>query len=255
MRIAFVNASREPFQSAGARVRIGADADNDLVPGGAGVAKRHLAIVEDRRGLVLEVLPGAQHVYVNARPVRERGLLRYGDTLSVGGCKLLLLPDNAATGESVPPKSSAAAAQRPGYAALRVVSGAWSGRLLPIEQRLSLGVRGSSLAGIPEPCHLQVGDEGLFLDAGDATAMVNGSPRRRATLEAGDQLVLGEYRFVVEAPGLQARSAALARPYHEPVPVPVVIEKCAPRAEIGWLIGTAALLALALALLLLRRHW
>ncbi|MEO6968537.1 MAG: FHA domain-containing protein [Rhodanobacteraceae bacterium] len=254
MRIAFVNASREAFQSTGARVRIGADADNDLVLSGAGAARRHLAIVEDRRGLVLEVLPGAPHIYVNARPVRERGLLRYGDTLSVGGCKLMLLPDTAAADEPALPKPAADAAPRPGYAALRVVSGAWSGRLLSIEQRLSLGVRGSPLTGIPQPCHLQAGDEGLYLDVGDATAMINGSPRKRAKLETGDQLVLGEYRFVVEAPGLQARTAALAQPYHEPVPAPVAIKKRGPRAEIGWLIGTAALLALALVLLLLHRH-
>ncbi|MGH8164212.1 MAG: FHA domain-containing protein [Rhodanobacteraceae bacterium] len=254
MRIAFVNASREAFRSTGARVRIGTDADNDLVLSGAGVAQRHLAIVEDRRGLVLEVLPNAQHVYANARPVRERGLLRYGDTLSVGGCKLLLLPDTTAAGEPAMPKPFADTASRPGYAALRVVSGAWSGRLLQIAPRLSLGGRGSPLAGIPQPCHLQVGDEGLYLDAGDAAAMINGSPRQRARLETGDQVALGEYRFVVEAPGLQAHAAALAQPYREPAPAPVGSEKRAPRAEIGWLIGTAVLLAVALALLLLRHH-
>lgn len=254
MRIAFANAPREAFQSSSARVRIGTDADNDLVLSGAGIAKRHLAIVEDRRGLVLEVLPGAPHVYVNARPVRERGLLRYGDTLSVGGCKLLLLPDVAATDEPALPKPLVDTAPRLGYAALRVVSGAWSGRLLPIEPRLSLGVRGSPLAGISQPCHLQVCDEGLYLDAGDCAAMINGSPRKRARLGGGDQLALGESRFVVEAPGLQARTAALAQPYHQPPPAPVVIEKRAPRAEISWLIGTAVLLAVALALLLLRHH-
>ena len=55
MRIGFANSNREPFRSAGARVRVGRADGNDLVLSGAGVAERHLAIAEDRRGLVLEV--------------------------------------------------------------------------------------------------------------------------------------------------------------------------------------------------------
>src|SRR5690348_7724140 len=130
MRIGFANSNREPFRSTGARVRVGRAEGNDLVLSAAGVADRHLAIAEDRRGLVLEVLPGAQHVYVNARPVRERALLRYGDVLSVGGCKLAVLPDQA--GEAVSSgRPLAPDASRPGFAALRAVSGAMSGRLLP----------------------------------------------------------------------------------------------------------------------------
>lgn len=254
MRIAFLQSAREPFRSAGARVRIGADADNDLVLSGAGVAPRHLVIAEDRRGLVLEVLPGAQHVYVNARPVRERALLRYGDTLSIGACKVRLLPDHAASDAVPPPKSRAEPAPRPGYAALRVVSGAWSGRLLPIEPGLSLGGRSSPLTGIAQPCDLRVGEDGLYLDAGDVPVMVNGCGRKRAKLESGDQLVLGEYRFVVEAPGLQAQAADFAHPWQGPAPPPAPVKPRSPRAELGWLIGTAALLALALAALLLLRH-
>src|SRR5690348_13981422 len=106
MRVGFANSNREPFRSAGARVRVGSAEGNDLVLGGPGVAERHLAIAEDKRGLVLEVLPGAQHVYVNARPVRERALLRYGDVLSIGGCKLTMLPDEASEGGPAAGRSS-----------------------------------------------------------------------------------------------------------------------------------------------------
>ncbi|HXS72884.1 MAG TPA: FHA domain-containing protein [Rhodanobacteraceae bacterium] len=253
MRIGFVNAAREPFRSAGARVRIGCAAENDLALSGAGVAQRHLTIAEDRRGLVLEVLPGASHIYVNARPVRERALLRFGDILSVGGCKLALLPDNPADhdcGASKPLPGDAA--PRPGFAALRAVSGAWSGRLLPIEGRLVLGGRGFVLAGVPQ-CELQLHQTGVRFDAGDAQVLVNGVRLKRALLQSGDQLILGEHRFVVEAPGLQAASAA-AQETPEPPQAPIAIEPRRSIAELWWLLGTAALLAVIIAALLWWKH-
>lgn len=256
MRIAFVNSSREPVRSPAGRVRAGSDADNDLVLSGAGIAARHFAIVEDQRGMVLEVLPGATHVYVNARPVRERGLLRYGDALSVGSCKLLLLPDEADAGKAPPSRPlGAEATARPGFAALRVVSGAWSGRLLPIDQNPTFGGRGSPFTGIAQSCHLQLGTDGLMLDAGDASVLVNGRPRKRAILEAGDQLVIGEHRLVVEAPGLQAEAvAAMQPPPPDPPAAPIAIETPRSRAEFWWLLGTAALVALIIALLLWWKH-
>lgn len=251
MRIGFANSSREPFRSTGTSVRVGRAEGNELVLGGAGVAERHLAISEDRRGLVLEVLPGAQHVYVNARPVRERALLRYGDVLSIGGCKLALLPDDE--GPAASPRSRVQdVAPRPGFAALRAVAGTMSGRLLPIEGKLVLGGRGFLPAGLPQ-CEFKLDEAGVRLDA-DAQVFVNGAPRRRAVLKAGDQLALGEHRLVLEAPGLQAAVLAAREQEYDVRPVPVAIEPRHSRAELWWLLGTAALLALVIAFLLWWKH-
>lgn len=251
MRIGFANSSREPFRSTGARVRVGRAEGNDLVLGAAGVAERHLAIAEDRRGLVLEVLPGAQHVYVNARPVRERALLRYGDVLSVGGCKLVVLPDPvdeaASSGRPLVHDSS-----RPGYAALRAVSGALSGRLLPIEDKLVLGGHGFMPAGLPV-CELKLDKAGVRLET-DAQIAVSGSPRKRAILRPGDQLALGEHRFVLEAPGLQAAVLAAQEQDFGAQPAPVAMEPRHSRAELWWLLGTAAVLAAVIAVLLWWKH-
>jgi pSer/pThr/pTyr-binding forkhead associated (FHA) protein len=251
MRIGFANSNREPFRSNGARVRVGRAEGNDLVLNIAGVAERHLSIAEDRRGLVLEVLPGAQHVYVNARPVRERALLRYGDVLSIGGCKLAILPDDA--GETA---SSGRAlnhdASRPGFAALRAVSGAMSGRLLPIEGKLVVGGRGFMPAGLPQ-CELSLDAAGVRLDA-EAPIVVNGSPRKRALLQAGDQLALGEHRFVLEAPGLQAAVLAAREQEYDPAPELVVVAPRHSRAEVWWLLGTAAAVAAVIAVLLWWKH-
>jgi len=252
MRLGFAHSNREPFRSTGARVRIGRADGNDLVLSGAGVAERHLAIAEDRRGLVLEVLPGAPHVYVNARPVRERALLRYGDVLSVGGCKLALLPDGANQAASPAPVLRDLAS-RPGFAALRAVSGTWSGRLLPLEGKLVMGGRGFALPGLPQ-CELQLDKTGVRFDASDGQASINGVPCRRAVLQAGDQLSLGEQRFVLEAPGLQAAALAAQEANEEPLPGPVALEPRHSRAELGWLLGTAAVLAVIIAVLLWWKH-
>ncbi|HEX6612766.1 MAG TPA: FHA domain-containing protein [Rhodanobacteraceae bacterium] len=253
MRIGFANSNREPFRSAEARVRVGSAQGNDLVLGGPGVAERHLAIAEDKRGLVLEVLPGAQHVYVNARPVRERALLRYGDVLSLGSSRLTMLPDEAFEDGTAPgrlPMHESSA--RPGFAALRAVSGVMSGRLLPIEGKLVLGGRGFAPGGLPQ-CELNLDGTGVRLDA-DAQISVNGALRKRALLRAGDQLAMGEHRFVLEAPGMQAAVQAALQPDYEPVAALVAVEPRHSRAELWWLLGTAALLAGVLAALLWWKH-
>lgn len=249
MRIAFVQSSREMFQGTGARVRIGSGAENDLPLAGAGVAARHLAIVEDRRGLVMEVLPGAPHVYVNARPVRERALLRRGDQLNVGGHKLLLLPDDGsmpdtadASGEKTEPRSPP-----PGSSGLRAVSGVLSGKLLVIDDKLELDGRGLALPGVAGSCAIRVQGKHLLLDARDSGVQVNGLARKHARLLAGDQLTLGEHRFVVEAPDPRDNMIPAA----EEAPIaPSPQEPRASRAEFGWLLGTAALFAAIIALLL-----
>ncbi|HEX7129377.1 MAG TPA: FHA domain-containing protein [Rhodanobacteraceae bacterium] len=253
MRVGFANSNREPFRSAGARVRVGSAEGNDLVLGGPGVAERHLAIAEDKRGLVLEVLPGAQHVYVNARPVRERALLRYGDVLSIGGCKLTMLPDEASEGGPAAGRSSMRESPaRPGFAALRAVSGAMSGRLFPIEGKLVLGGRGFAPGGLPQ-CELNLDGTGVRLDA-DTQISINGAPRKRALLRAGDQLALGEHRFVLEAPGMQAAVQAALEPHYELATELVAVEPRHSRAELWWLLGTAALLAGIIAMLLWWKH-
>lgn len=252
MRIAFVNPSRETFRSTSGRVCVGRADENDLTVDVAGVADRHLVITEDRRGLVLEVLPGAQHLYVNARPVRERALLRYGDVLSVGGCKLTVLPDIDPVERASLLPLIREAAPRPGFAALRAVAGLWSGRLLPVEERLVLGGRDFALPD-RKPCELSLCDRGVRLIAGDIPVAVNGIQCRDALLAPGDQLTMGEHRFVLEAPGLQA-AAIGAREAPQALPVPAPLKSRASRAESWWLLGTAALLAVVIAALLWWRH-
>ncbi len=250
MRIVFVHPSREPVACGNGPVRIGSGGDNDVVLTDPGVDAQHLVVDGDgRRGLVLKVLPGCQRVYVNARPVRERALLRHGDVVHLGESKLLLTADRP------PPDAGPAetgAGDETARAGLRIVSGPGSGRLLPVGQRRVLG---SGRPFADSACFISPTDGGLLLEAGRTKAQVNGWNCSRAWLANGDQIVLGEQRLVVEAPGLQ-RAAAAARipPPVEPlVTASAPATEEAPHAEIWWLIAAAAALAAIIALLLYYR--
>jgi hypothetical protein len=79
---------------------------------------------------------------------------------------------------------------------------------------------------------------------------LNGAAVEQAALHPGDQLGIAMHRFVVDAPGL------LPSPVGTP-PEPAVEhlpeDEAGPRGEVWWLIATAAVLALLIALILLVR--
>ncbi len=247
MRLVSVQPADGPVVRAGASIRIGAAQDDDVVVRGAGVAPHHATIVADARGLVLTVASACQRVYVNARAVQERALLRHGDALALGDAKLLLTAD-------VPPPAPTAPTEpvaKPGLAGLRVLSGPASGTALPVRPELRMGAGSDCFGELAFTCRVYWSAATLAMDADGDGALVNGWACRHARLDPGDQLVLGAHRLLVEAPGLEfARHQALLPP---PVAAPV---RAAPlrarsvRAEIAWLLLAALVLAAGIALLL-----
>lgn len=245
MRVVCVHPARDPKVCGSGPVQFGSLPDNDIVPAGAGVGPRHATIVADARGLVLSVRPGCQRVYVNARPVRERALLRYGDTLTLGANKFLLTTDAA------PPQADAigTAGKVSGPVLLRIVSGTASGRLLAVAPELRLGAGTRHFGELAYACRVTQSTDGLVFESDSAAPQVNGWRCGRARLSPGDQIVLGEHRLVVEAPGLQYAEHVAALP-----PAPVV--EPAPQSDdssstgIWGLIAAAAVLAVLIAFFL-----
>lgn len=254
MRIEFPNAAREDFHWARAQLCIGSASDNDLVLAASQAAPRHLRIDQDRRGWVLEVMPSADRVYVNARPVRERALVRAGDVVSIGECRMLLCDDDdpAMRAPSRMPQQELCTV------ALRSVAGPLSGRMLPVRDGLELGPEAVYSLGLVqgEPVGLRISwDEGqLMLESSFPSARhplrVNGVAVQRTALQAGDQICVATHRFVLEAPGREPEAESL-----ESAPAPADLPEAAagPSGEVWWLIVTAAVLALAIALVLLVR--
>ncbi|MEO8808855.1 MAG: FHA domain-containing protein [Rhodanobacter sp.] len=254
MRIEFPNVAREDFHWVQARLRIGSAPDSDLVLASGQAASNHLCIEQDRRGWVLSVLPSSGRIYVNARPVRERALLRAGDMVSVGDCRLLLCADED------PGKRALAKVPDHGRCttALRAVAGPLSGRVLPLRDCLELGSQGRVPMGLAqgETLGFRIGwDDGLLMleDTCRSSRLplrVNGVIVQKAALQSGDQISVGTHRFMIDAPGMEAEPEIMS----DRQPASALPEKAAgPIGEVWWLIVTAAVLALGIALALLIR--
>lgn len=254
MRIEFAHAVHPPLSWSGeTTLRIGSAADNGLRLEGRGVADHHAVLTRDARGLVLEVCRGAGRVYVNARPVREKALLRCGDSLGIGECRLHLVAD------AVRDLAAADAdVETVAVMALRVVAGPLSGRVYALDDALALDAHGPVVVPrskgvlMLEPHGRQVHLDASGLPA-SRTASVNGVEVRQAWLDDGDQVVMGTHRFVldisadaplppvrVEADPTEERDSANRRRGTHP--------------EMWWLIVTAAVLALILTGVLLAHY-
>jgi hypothetical protein len=254
MRIEFSHSAREDVHWDEPALTIGSAQDNTVVLAPHQASAHHLRLLRDRRGCLLEVLPGGSRIYVNARPVRERALLRAGDVLSVGDCRMLLKSDEAPAGRQplrVPESSRCPVA-------LRAVSGPLSGRVFALREQLELGPRAAVPLDLPqgESASLRLfwQDGELRLHQQRASARyplrVNGIEVTELSLHPGDQIGLATHRFMVDAPGMSPEPEFVA-----PAPSPESLpqEVAGPRGEVWWLIVTAAVLALGIALVLLVR--
>lgn len=253
MRIEFAQGVHEPVTWIGGTLSIGSAGDSDVRLEGSGVATRHARLTCDRRGLVLDVVRGAGHVYVNARPVREHALLRLGDALGVGSCRLRLCADAVADGEGTDASSGAGDASM----ALRAVAGPWSGRVWPLSGKLGLGAQGPVEAAQGAVLVLLADGHGAWMDASalDATAAVrvNGVRARRARLGDGDQLVIGTDHYILDV-SARPQPASPMPDTPDEATTPGTVRTRAPHREAGWLVATAVLLALVLAWVLLAHY-
>lgn len=248
IRVGFVDGSCADVLMGGSSLNIGSDAGCDVVLPAADAAAWHAIIHHDRRGLVLEVKPTAARVYVNARPVRELALLRVGDVLSIGGCKLILRQ----------PLEDASQHRRHGdvpvlpasLVALRVVAGPGAGKRLAIDDELVLDAL--LLPGCVGHVRLRRGAGAVSFDVlgplDDQPPRFNGNAVESGELHVGDQLAWRNYRFVVEAPGVAlAEDHVRFLPREEALPE----QTAGPSNEVWWLIATASVLAFCIALLLI----
>ncbi|HET6432391.1 FHA domain-containing protein [Dyella sp.] len=254
MRIEFSHSAREDVHWDQPVLTIGSAQDNALVLAPHQASAHHLKLLSDRRGCRLEVLPGGSRIYVNARPVRERALLRPGDVLSVGDCRMLLKTDHSPAER--PPLRVPESSRCP--VALRAVAGPLSGRVFALREQLALG------PGAAVPLDLPQGESAalrLFWRDGELRLCqeresaryplrVNGVEAAEVALHPGDQLGLATHRFIVDAPGMPPEPEFIP-------PAPAVgalpEDSAGPRGEVWWLIVTAAVLALGIALVLLVR--
>ena len=266
---------------------IGSAQDNNVVVTRPGIAAHHIRIAVSERSIVLSVRDAQARVHVNARPVREKALLRLGDTVSLDTIQLRLMPDRdesirtkvpaGATLTPPPPSgdelNATRARQAPPTVVLRGVSGSYFGKIVAVRGRLTIG-RGSDCDLVldePEMSRrhavIENSGDGIYLrDLGSANGtFVNGVQVRDAVLSPDDQIAFDQNRFLLEAPSLPTRDdgaplaadpadstitqtmRAVPMPARPPTPAKVADERN--KNDIWWLIGAAALIAIGIAVL------
>jgi pSer/pThr/pTyr-binding forkhead associated (FHA) protein len=263
MRLSFANGERADFIMDGGVVNLGSAAGNGLVLAGRDVAPWHARLLVDARGIVLEIMDPAARTHVNARPVREKALLRCGDVVCLGQTAIALKVDRddaiSVAIPSAPPASPPPS--QPARVVLRGVAGSHFGKAIGVNPHLVIGSGTDSDLVLDDPriarrhAVLEWAGERIWLrdiDSLDGT-LVNGVRVRNAAIHPGDQLGFDRSQFVVEAPGLPVRGEAGQLAGEEGARMPASGDGegagSPVQGSIWWLIGAAALIALGLLLL------
>ena len=283
VRLTFPNKEHADVLIAPGDTTVGSAQDNGVVLSAAGVAAHHASVYVSDRSCVLNVIDAQARTHVNARPVREKAILRLGDIVSLDTVQFMLKPDRddsirtkVPAQKPTPAGTDDPSATRtrltPPKAVLRGVSGAYFGKIIPIRGRLVIG-RGSECDLILDEAEMSrkhavienFGD-GIYLrDLGSANGtFVNGVQVRDAVLHPDDQIAFDRNRFLLEAPGMPTRGetevtseqpAANITQTMQAIRMPDAPAKTSPernRNDIWWLIGAAALIAVGIALLFVR---
>jgi pSer/pThr/pTyr-binding forkhead associated (FHA) protein len=284
MQLTFPNGEHPGVAFNHGEISVGSRAGLGIRLPGKGLAPHQASFIADRRGLWLRVPGGTPGVHLNARPVRRLALLRPGDQVCLEQVQILITEDDPQViDRKVPPSAPANLPEAQKVSASRVllrgVSGSHFGRSFNLSEPKVVGRSSACDIRIDDPMlaerQLQLelhGDRVVLRSLSpNAVAQVNGVAVQDAVLAPGDQIVLDQHRFVLEAPGLPSRgqeaavrSGVVAHTQTiKAVKVPSAgtepMAKVSPEAEpapavdpgaLWWLIAAAAVLAAALTALL-----
>lgn len=259
MRLSFVNGGHGDLVVTSGGVNLGSADGNDVVIDGKDVSPWHARIFVDARGIVLQVLDPAAQTHVNARPVREKALLRRGDVLHLGHTSVAIKADDDALQTRLPAPVARESANA-SRVVLRGLSGANAGRAIPVGARAVVGShRGADIVVddtrlAPHHAAVEIIGEGIWLRGGEKSrSHVNGVETRDARLFPGDQVAFARHHFIVEAPGFGHRAEVdEADDEANPAPTPVDAADSGTGSGVWWLIGVAAVIAAGLYLLIHR---
>lgn len=285
MQLSFPNGEHRDVNFETGEVTIGTRPDMAVSLPKSGLAAHHASVISDRRGLWLKVLPDSQSIHLNGRPVKELAMLRVGDLLCFDQVRILLRDSDAqAISRNIPEKGPTPLNETQQVSAARVLlrglSGQHFGRIYGLvnPQLLGSGANADIViedASIAEK-HAQIelhGDKVVLRAMNpQAITQINGITVTDALLSPGDQIVIEQSRFMLEAPGLPPRGKDVAVPSGTVAHTQTIqavkakmssdassahsasVEEAPPAAEdssaLWWLIAAAAILAASLTALL-----
>jgi len=226
MKLIFPNGEHAPVTLDEGVMRVGSAADSTLVLNVAGVAPHHCEISTQNGESAVRPTDASAPTVINGRQIAQATPLKPGDLLLFGrvGCRVSSDRPAAAT---IPPPSAAkktdeAARTRvrntlPKYM-LRGVSGATFGKTFALTGTMVIGRQNDS--DIPVPAEeisrhhakLQVTADGVLVeDMGSANGtFINDKRVQTGILKPGEELRLDTVRFMLVAPGMDAKQQATA---------------------------------------------
>lgn len=218
-------------------ITIGSDAGCDVVLKGAGVAPRHCEIAYGGgRGSVRPLDPAAPTV-LNGRQASGDTAIKDGDLLVLGrvGCSITAGERAQATPARPAPVAEAADDGRTRVRAtlpkfmLRGVSGVTLGKTFAVTDNAVMGRQPDCEIPVPSEevsrhhARLRVTPDGLYVeDMGSANGTyLNGKRVQSGHLKPGEELRLDTVRFLLVAPGMDARQQSVATRVDAPAAKPV----------------------------------
>ena len=217
MQLTFPNGEHASVEFDHGEISIGSRAGQGVSLSGKSLAPHHASLVSDRRGLWLRVPAGTPGVHLNARPIRRIAMLRIGDQVCLEQVQIVLSEEAEAIDRVIPPSPPPplAEAQRVSASrvAIRSVSGTLCGRSFTLTEPKLVGrgaacdIRIDDAALAERECQFELHHDRVVLRSlgNSEFTTVNGVAVGDAVLAPGDQVVIDQHRFMVEAPGLPAR--------------------------------------------------
>ena len=216
VRLSFPKGEHDDVLAQPGELTIGTAGDNHVVLQADGVLPHHASIIVDNRGYTLFVRGADAWTHVNARPVREKAILRMGDVVSLQSVNIVLKPDSDEIVVGDPPRSASGTtseAQTPPKVVLRGVSGPYFGKVIAVQGQLTIGRGTDCDLVLDEPemskkhARIELGANDISLrDLGSSNGTtINGVQVRDAALYTGDQIAFDRNRFLIEAPGTPVR--------------------------------------------------
>jgi len=221
MKLIFPNGEHAPIALDEGVMRVGSAADSTLVLNVAGVAAHHCEISTHNGESAVRPVDASAPTVINGRQIAQATPLKPGDLLLFGrvGCRVSSDRPAAAT---IPPPSAAKKADEaartrvrntlPKYM-LRGVSGATFGKTFALTGTMVIGRQADS--DIPVPAEeisrhhakLQVTADGVLVeDMSSANGtFINDKRVQNGLLKPGEELRLDTVRFMLVAPGMDAR--------------------------------------------------
>lgn len=221
MKLIFPNGEHAPATLDEGVTRIGAAAENALVLALPGVARQHCEIEVRSGQAVVRPLDAAAPTVLNGRQIVQESALKPGDLLLFGRIGCRVSTDRPAPATVPPPSARKPAGEDartrvrntlPKYM-LRGVSGATFGKTFALTGTMVIGRQHDSDIPVPAEeisrhhARLQVTPEGVLVEdmASANGTFINDKRVQNGLLKPGEELRLDTVRFMLVAPGMDAK--------------------------------------------------